>query len=298
MTAKHFNNSLLRRRADNCPLCNQRKVAKKSIYGHPVCKKCFYRFANRRQLGYLVDAIIITVIASLLNIVAVRYLQAAGLLGLQLMLAGAVIGMPLTLLFVMKDGFGGQSPGKWLADMQARDDTTGQPISFGQSFKRNAFLLFGLIPFLGFLVRLILVLIVAVQVGRGYRLGDRFARTRVIWKKYANLPVFGGDALVCEQCGYDLTGNISGLCSECGTPLSERNPADDAGGRDLAITIIVPNRSTPLIKPFAEHAQAFRRKAFLSETAALGHPTTFNPLGQAQTYTTPASGSYVLATYS
>jgi hypothetical protein len=25
----------------------------------------------------------------------------------------------------------------------------------------------------------------------------------------------------CERCGYDLTGNVSGICSECGTPISE-----------------------------------------------------------------------------
>ncbi len=23
----------------------------------------------------------------------------------------------------------------------------------------------------------------------------------------------------CEMCGYDLTGNVSGICSECGTPI-------------------------------------------------------------------------------
>ncbi len=25
----------------------------------------------------------------------------------------------------------------------------------------------------------------------------------------------------CENCGYDLTGNVSGICPECGTPVSE-----------------------------------------------------------------------------
>jgi len=28
-----------------------------------------------------------------------------------------------------------------------------------------------------------------------------------------------GNWAVCQQCGYDLTGNVSGICPECGTPL-------------------------------------------------------------------------------
>ena len=29
----------------------------------------------------------------------------------------------------------------------------------------------------------------------------------------------------CEHCGYDLTGNVSGVCPECGTPTSEKSLA-------------------------------------------------------------------------
>lgn len=29
----------------------------------------------------------------------------------------------------------------------------------------------------------------------------------------------------CPQCRYDLTGNLSGKCPECGTPISERTKA-------------------------------------------------------------------------
>jgi hypothetical protein len=89
------------------------------------------------------------------------------------------------------------------------DEHSGQPISFAQSFKRNSILLLGQIPVLGGLAGLVVILIIAVQVAKGYRLGDRFARTRVIWKKYARLPVFGGDGLICETCGYDLHGHIT-----------------------------------------------------------------------------------------
>jgi hypothetical protein len=27
---------------------------------------------------------------------------------------------------------------------------------------------------------------------------------------------------LCKNCGYDLTGNVSGICPECGTPISKR----------------------------------------------------------------------------
>jgi predicted amidophosphoribosyltransferase len=30
----------------------------------------------------------------------------------------------------------------------------------------------------------------------------------------------------CQKCGYDLTGNVSGICPECGTPVErEGSPA-------------------------------------------------------------------------
>ena len=27
----------------------------------------------------------------------------------------------------------------------------------------------------------------------------------------------------CQKCGYDLTGNVSGVCPECGTPIKARS---------------------------------------------------------------------------
>jgi hypothetical protein len=29
---------------------------------------------------------------------------------------------------------------------------------------------------------------------------------------------------LCLECGYDLTGNVSGICSECGTPIRREIP--------------------------------------------------------------------------
>jgi len=30
---------------------------------------------------------------------------------------------------------------------------------------------------------------------------------------------------LCSVCGYNLTGNMSGICSECGTPIPSRTEA-------------------------------------------------------------------------
>jgi len=60
------------------------------------------------------------------------------------------------------------------------------------------------------------------------------------WIMYASLPVFvlacTGHSRAfaqCSQCGYDLTGNKSGICPECGANLEVENGGmddDDASG--------------------------------------------------------------------
>ena len=42
-----------------CPLCGKTKHMRKAkkLYGHMVCPKCYYGFANRRQFAYILDLI-------------------------------------------------------------------------------------------------------------------------------------------------------------------------------------------------------------------------------------------------
>lgn len=223
-----------------CPLCHQRPVWNKSLYGHPVCKKCYYNFANRRQLAYLVDALLFALVAVPLGYLIGLPLE--GMVTSELMLEVILtpVSLLFTCLFIMKDGFNGQSPGRRLTDVQVLDDASGRPISFGPSFKRNAILLVGAIPIVGGFASLIVVIIIAVQLNKGYRLGDRFAKTRVIWKRYARSPVFGGDDMLCHSCGYDLTGNESGICPECGTG---RAPKLDEQSRGLPVLPTRPEDS-------------------------------------------------------
>ncbi len=207
----------------NCPLCRARPTSAKRIYGYPVCKKCYNGFANRRQLGYLVDGLIVTVPNLAVGAAAGFLLAQHGVTGPAFTVVVSLLGLPLMCLFILKDGFTGQSPGKRATDVIVLDEATGQPISFAKSFKRNSPLLVGSIPYVGGIAALVVVIGLAVKVGGGYRWGDRFAQTKVIWKKYAGSPVFGGAVLACESCGYNLQGNTSGACPECGTPVSEHN---------------------------------------------------------------------------
>jgi uncharacterized RDD family membrane protein YckC len=114
------------------------------------------------------------------------------------------IGLPM--LFCLKDGFRGRSLGKLLFGVVVVDRISHEPIGFAASFKRN---LCTIVP--------VLPLIVAFQLIRGHRLGEKWANTRVIWKKYAHRRVFDDRGFRCQRCGYDLTGNVSGRCPECGT---------------------------------------------------------------------------------
>ena len=198
---------------DACPFCRNNFDNKtKTLYGHRVCSKCYYAFANRRQMAFFIDRVL-WIIPNL----AIGFM-----FGLAVAYSGStltpqsksminLISWPLFLVFLFKDGFRGYSPGKLLCGVQTIDRTSLAPIGFGASFKRNLPLLIPFVP-----------LLVAFQLCSGKRLGDGWSNSMVIWKKYEKSHVFGNVGF-CEACHYDLRGNTSGTCPECGTPLSEVN---------------------------------------------------------------------------
>lgn len=155
-----------------CPLCGKSKhmPKEKSLYGHLVCKKCYYSFANRRQLAFAIDVI-------LLNIFFIIF--AAFIVGVKTEEQESSLWFICLLIFFMKDGFSGSSPGKYVVGVKAINENTGKPIGFGSSFKRNLPLL---IPFMP--------IAVAYQLCKGHRTGDKWSDSKVIWKKYADNPVF------------------------------------------------------------------------------------------------------------
>ncbi len=204
-----------------CPLCC-RQVRKpwkmKPLYGTPVCVRCRNGFANRRQAAYIVDWFVVQIVPLILLTSLIRE-------DIPLTPLSAVGGPPydpfnwlvtvlswvLFLLFLAKDGFGGHSPGKALCGVQVVNARTLEPIDFWLSFKRNLVLL---VPFAW--------IVVAFTMIGGKRWGDGWAGTRVIWKKYRHGPVFDPRGIYCLNCGYDLTGNVSGRCPECFTLVPPR----------------------------------------------------------------------------
>lgn len=207
--------------SDPCPLCSRRAIdPKKELYGSSVCRKCYYAFANRRQIAYVIDAVVWQVALFLpLGFIAGYMIASSSTPQTNTAQANAtadtiemvmnLLPYPLFLIFAMKDGFKGRSLGKAITGVITLDQETYQPIGFLASLKRNLILIVPILP-----------LIVAFLLQKGYRLGDGWANTKVVWAKYRNHPVFTGQ-LACTHCQYDLRGCVSTTCPECGTPIPQ-----------------------------------------------------------------------------
>lgn len=163
-------------------------MSKFLLYGTPVCKKCYYAFANRRQFAYLIDMVILQVLSLLAG--AVAGLIVTGIFGELtpeqavttnrfFMLLGFVVGV----LFGVKDGFGGKSPGKLICRVTCMNEETYRPAGLKASFIRNLITNIPLAP-----------LYILYKMTSGPRPGDGFAKTRVIWDKYRDSHVFNPNA--------------------------------------------------------------------------------------------------------
>jgi uncharacterized RDD family membrane protein YckC len=201
----------------SCPLCQKQRPSKKfkPLYLTPVCHKCYYAFANRRQIAFLIDVILWRIamfaffflIGIAIGAISAPQSFAAWEIGLNL-LAWAMV-----LVFILKDGFSGCSPGKAICGVCVVDSVTYQEVGFGRSFKRNLPIAIPLVP-----------LVIAFTLAKGQRLGDRWADTKVVWSKYRFHPVFNLNTY-CSQCQYDLHGNTTGACPECGKQIDDATMA-------------------------------------------------------------------------
>ena len=221
-----------------CPLCGRTGSVMhkgKPLYGEKVCKKCYYGFANRRQLAYVIDAIVVGIASTavlipiLMGIGFIIELQGMGgtttgavILGF----AGIVMGILGQLLFAFRDGFSGYSLGKKLMGVRVVEEETGLPIGFGMSFKRNLKLavytcIFSILGLLGNFLTLVLYVVVGSKLCKGPRMGDQWAKTKVVWWMYAHKHVFI-DSTCCNNCGYDLRVTSRDECPECGEMISEK----------------------------------------------------------------------------
>ncbi|NLE37464.1 MAG: RDD family protein [Pirellulaceae bacterium] len=172
-----------------CPLCG-REIKKRKpllLYGHPVCKKCYYGFANRRQAAFIVDSLMFRLLSTVFIVAVAYFLFFAGTAEDTIDRATTILGLALFPVFLAKDGMSGFSPGKALCGVRVVHATSGEPIGLGASLKRNLPLVVPIMP-----------LIIALTMGKGRRIGDGMAKTKVIWNKYAEHPLFSGLAPVVE----------------------------------------------------------------------------------------------------
>ena len=192
-----------------CPLCHELLTVRPRVRlsGVPVCRKCRRTFVLLRIGAVIFD-------------IAVLYILPVTALNLILNWWGmpinptretvqTVIGYVLLLVIMLKDGLGGVSPGKVLLGLEVRNVHTGRRIGLWQSFRRN-WAIYLIWPFAIFEI---------VELFRGRRSGDEAAGTIVIWCRYADRLPFQIQSESCQECGYNLTGNVSGVCPECGTAI-------------------------------------------------------------------------------
>lgn len=201
-----------------CPLCRKPISGRDrlSIYDCTVCKRCWSNFANRRQTAFLIDLLVLSVPFFWIIQITEPLWRGTWLGSHDWATFVVFFG-----LFSLKDAFRGISPGKWLLDLQVVDQVTMKPTGLRASLKRNLHLCMAAIPCAG----LPLLLIEGASVGYGLRWGDNWARTKVVRRSLAHHPPYDMRGRLCIECGYDLTGNLSGICPECGSTVRPRPPS-------------------------------------------------------------------------
>lgn len=164
-----------------CPLCNRSKHMPKGkmLYGHLVCRKCYNSFTHRRHLAFILDVVALQIFVILFSAFLGIILRLTESFPTDIDSLEGGIDLLLIAAFLCKDCFAGQSLGKAICGVKVIDNSTGQSGYLGKSFGRNLPLL---IPFMQ--------IFVAFQLAKGHRIGDGWSNSKVIWKKYANHPIF------------------------------------------------------------------------------------------------------------
>ncbi len=188
----------------DCPLCREPLHANwcGPLYGCLVCETCRRAFARRRHAAFIIDWVLAALAAN-----------AAGL-SLGAVPAGSALHATPSLVFLFlmgcRDAWGGVLPGRRWMDLQVIDARTGVAAGLWTSILRN------LVPVLVFPI----ALYIAAEVKSGLRMLDRGTRAKVVWRRYRRATPFLPAGNNCWTCGYDLTGNVSGICPECGWAAS------------------------------------------------------------------------------
>lgn len=174
-------NNTRKQRTEYCPLCNKsnRMKSPKLLYDHPICSKCYYNFANRRQLAFGIDSIVWYFIMYGIGLIIGFYMASSGSSISEIKDTVNFLSFLFFFIFICKDCFSGQSIGKLICGIKVIDNSTGLPGNLQNSFKRNLPLF---IPFMG--------IFIAFQLCKGHRIGDIWSNTKVIWNRYSDNKLF------------------------------------------------------------------------------------------------------------
>ncbi len=164
-----------------CPICDEREISSAwRLYGVRVCRRCAVHFTRRRRVAFAVDYYVFLAAAyMLLWVVESRF----GVVELSEQARNVVGICAGSILFMMRDAWMGVSPGKWLLGCHVVDTRTGRSGGFTASVKRNCLVA---IPYVGWLF----MLIAFTQMENGPRIGDGWARTKVVWRNHAHTGPF------------------------------------------------------------------------------------------------------------
>lgn len=175
------------------------------LYGVPTCRKCVSRFAARREWAWMIDLFFGYFLPFPLLIIAFELLDIGEKYAL-------VVIVPCYVWYlgwmVLKDGFRGCTPGKYVTRIRVIDIDTGERLRFLASFRRN---LCVLIPFFA--------LFLMFKLRHGPRPGDGWARSKVIWLKYKDHRIFAPGEPLDEQ----LDGQVYEVVTDQANPY--RSPS-------------------------------------------------------------------------
>jgi uncharacterized RDD family membrane protein YckC len=151
--------------------CEKCRVNSRKVYHY--CRKCHAGLYNARGIAFVVDSILLRIFVIIAAALAAVLDKAVGI--------GAVIVLFAVLVpvlwFVFRDAMaGGAGPGKLMTGVRVvRSEEPERPLGFGQGFVRS---LPGFIPFFN-----LIDLSVPYRDTLWRRFGDRWARTRVLFKE-------------------------------------------------------------------------------------------------------------------
>lgn len=172
-----------------CPICSRQMppaVTPRVLYDVPVCADCHQKFMVKRSIAHVLDTFIYSFAFSI-GIWVVFFAAAiivgatsgpngpsdtAGDIFIRLWLMLVLFGI---FGRVLLDGFRGHSPGKAMLGLQVVNEASGRPAGFIDSIQRNLILFVPVMP---------IIIAVTMFSGDGHRIGDGWAKTKVIWKDY------------------------------------------------------------------------------------------------------------------